>query len=124
MSENATLFDRIGADDAVTATVAKLYEKILADDQLSIFFEGVDMERLRRSQKSFVTMAFGGPNHYEGPHLRKAHQHLVDKGLNGHHFDLVARYLDESMQELGVPEDLRSEALTIVASTRNDVLCN
>lgn len=117
------LFERIGGQDAIRATVIKLYEKILSDDLLSPFFADTDIDKLRHSQTAFVTMAFGGPNNYNGEGLRKAHRPLVEKGLSDQHFDAVASHLANAMRELGVEEALVQEALAIVGTTRNDVLC-
>lgn len=119
---NRSLFERIGGESAVRATVIKMYEKILSDNELAPFFENIDVEKLRLSQTAFVTYAFGGPNHYTGKSMRTAHQHAVSQGLNDRHFDLVATHLKSAMQELGVAEPLISEALAIVATTRHDVL--
>ena len=118
-----TLYERIGGDGAVRATVVKMYEKILSDDDLAPFFEDIDVDKLRLSQTAFVTYAFGGPNHYTGKSLRNAHRNAVEHGINNLHFDKVAKHLHDAMQELDVPKELIKEALTIVESTRNDVLC-
>lgn len=117
-----SLFERIGGEAAVSATVAKLYEKILNDDLLAPFFDDIDINRLRNSQSAFVTMAFDGPNHYSGQGLRNAHKQLVENGLSDEHFDAVATHLKTSMEELNVPAELVSEALAIVETTRGDIL--
>lgn len=119
---NQALFERIGGEGAVKATVLKMYEKILDDVQLASFFENIDVELLRLSQSAFVTYAFGGPNHYSGKSLRNAHKGAVKNGLTDIHFDRVAAHLKAAMEELNVPSDLIAEALAIVSSTRNDVL--
>jgi len=119
---NESLYELIGGAAAVEAAVDKMYEKILKDQSLAVFFEGMDMPKLRNSQVAFVTMAFGGPNQYTGENLRKAHENLVNKGLSDEHFDAVVSHLKEAMEELKVPRNLINEALTFVASTRNDVL--
>lgn len=118
-----TLFERIGGNAAVKATVVKMYDKILDDAELAPFFENIDVEKLRLSQSAFVTYAFGGPNHYTGKNLRQAHAGAVSQGLEDRHFDRVALHLKSAMQELNVPADLIDEALAIVGSTRKDVLC-
>jgi hemoglobin len=119
---NKSLFERIGGESAVKATVIKMYDKILDDVQLAPFFENIDVDRLRLSQSAFVTYAFGGPNHYTGKSLRAAHAGAVSHGLSDAHFDRVAGHLKTAMEELNVPADLISEALAIVGSTRKDVL--
>ena len=116
------LFERIGGNAAVIATVIKMYDKILDDDLLAPFFENVDVERLRLSQSAFVTYAFGGPNRYTGNNMRTAHKSAVANGLSDVHFDRVDAHLKSAMGELNVPADLIAEALAIVGSTRADVL--
>ena len=119
---NPSLFERIGGNTAVKATVIKMYDKILDDPLLAPFFDDIDVDKLRLSQTAFVTYAFGGPNHYNGKNLRGAHQSAVAHGLSDQHFNAVAAHLKAAMEELNVPTDLIAEALAIVGSTRKDVL--
>ena len=117
-----SLFDRIGGDAAVNAAVDIFYRKVLADDRISEFFEGVDMDKQAAKQKAFLTMAFGGPNNYTGEDMRKGHAHLVARGLNDSHFDAVVENLGATLAELGVGDDLIGEVAAIAETTRNDVL--
>lgn len=117
-----SLYDRIGGDAAVNAAVDVFYRKVLADDRINSFFEGVDMDNQAAKQKAFLTMAFGGPNNYTGEDMRKGHAHLVARGLNDSHFDAVMENIGATLKELGVPDDLIGEAAAIAESTRNDVL--
>ncbi|WP_455207208.1 group I truncated hemoglobin [Kaarinaea lacus] len=117
-----TLYEKIGGDAAVNAAVDIFYRKVLADDRISSFFEGVDMEKQAAKQKAFLTMAFGGPHNYSGKDMRDGHAHLVKNGLNDSHFDAVMENLGATLQELNVPDELIQEAAAIAESTRNDVL--
>ena len=117
-----TLYERIGGHAAVLATVTKLYGKILEDERLIPFFENIDVEKLRSSQYEFVKKAFGGPSAFQNQDIRRAHANLVKNGLNSEHFDLVAGHLQSVLKELNVPEDMITEALLIIDSTRDDVL--
>lgn len=120
MSEN--LYDKIGGDAAVNAAVDIFYRKVLADDRISSFFDGVDMDKQAAKQKAFLTLAFGGPNNYTGEDMRKGHAHLVERGLNDTHFDAVMEHIGATLTELNVPGELIAEAAAIAESTRNDVL--
>jgi hemoglobin len=120
MSES--LFDRIGGDAAVNAAVDIFYRKVLADDRISEFFDGVDMDKQAAKQKAFLTMAFGGPNNYTGEDMRKGHAHLVARGLNDSHFDAVVEDLGATLKELGVADELIGEVAAIAETTRNDIL--
>lgn len=117
-----TLFERIGGQGAVDAAVDIFYRKVLMDDRISHFFDDVDMEGQIAKQKSFLTMAFGGPNNYSGADMRAAHAPLVEKGLNDSHFSAVAGHLLSTLQELNVPQNLIDEVMTIAGSTHDDVL--
>ena len=112
-----TLFDKIGGEAAVDAAVDIFYRKVLADDRISSFFEGVDMDKQAAKQKAFLTMAFGGPHNYTGEDMRKGHAHLVERGLNDSHFDAVMENLGATLTELNVPADLIAEAAAIAKST-------
>ena len=120
MSES--LYDRLGGAAAVDAAVDIFYRKVLADDRISRFFDGVDMDKQAAKQKAFLTMAFGGPNNYTGEDMRKGHAHLVQQGLDDSHFDAVVEDLGATLQELGVSDALIGEVAAIAETTRNDVL--
>ena len=117
-----TLYEKIGGKAAVDASVDLFYKKVISDERISHFFEGIDMKDQRRKQILFFTYAFGGPIKYSGQNMRDAHAKLVEKGLNDDHFNAVMENLGQTLQELGVPGDLIQEAAAIAESTRKDVL--
>ena len=118
----ATIYEQIGGAAAVEAAVDIFYRKVLADDRIARFFDGVDMDRQRDKQKAFLTMVFGGPNAYTGKDMRAAHARLVGMGLDGSHFDAVVENLGATLTELGVPAALIGEVAAIAETTRHDVL--
>lgn len=120
MSES--LFEKLGGEAAVDAAVDLFYRKVLADDRINSFFDGVDMANQMAKQKSFLTMAFGGPNNYTGADLRTGHAKMVDNGLNDGHFDAVVEDLGATLTELGISDELIGEVVNICESVRNDVL--
>ena len=118
-----SLFDRIGGQEAVDATVNLFYTKVLNDKRISHFFESIDLYYLMNKQKQFLTFAFGGPSNYDGKGLREAHKLLVEeKGLNKDHFDAFIENLGAALKELKVPDELIEEATGIALSVKNDVL--
>jgi methyl-accepting chemotaxis protein len=117
-----SLFQRIGGRDAVEAAVDIFYDKVLKDNRIKQFFVGVDMAQQRKKQKVFLTFAFGGAPNYSGKNLRKAHEKMVEQGMNDSHFDAVIENLGATLKELNVPGDLIQEAAAIALSTRKDVL--
>jgi hemoglobin len=122
MSQQESLYEKLGGEAAVNAAVDIFYRKVLSDDRISSFFESVDMETQAAKQKAFLTMAFGGPHNYSGLDMRKGHAHLVERGLNDSHVDAVIEDLGATLRELGVKEELINQVAAIAESTRNDVL--
>lgn len=116
---SSSIYEQIGGDAAVEAAVDIFYRKVLSDDRISHFFDSVDMDRQRAKQKAFLTMVFGGPNHYSGKDMRSAHASMK---LNEGHFDAVIEHLGATLAELNVPPELISEMAAIAVSTKNDVL--
>lgn len=121
-AQETSLYEQLGGEPAVDAAVDIFYRKVLSDDRISSFFDDVDMDRQAAKQKAFLTVAFGGPNNYTGADLRRGHQHLVARGMNGSHFDVVVELLGQTLGELGVAPPLIAQVAAIAESTRNDVL--
>ena len=119
----SSLYEQLGGEPAVNAAVDIFYRKVLKDPRISKFFDGVDMQRQAAKQKSFLTMVFGGPNHYTGLDMRKGHAHLIARGLNDSHFDAVVENLGSTLKELNVPDALIQQVAALAETTRNDVLC-
>lgn len=118
----SSLYERLGGQAAVNTAVDIFYRKVLTDQRVNHFFDGVDMEQQINKQKGFLTMVFGGPNHYTGKSMRDGHRHLVQKGLNDSHVDVIIELLGATLTELGVDEQDIQEVAAIANSVRSDVL--
>ena len=122
MSEELSLYERLGGEAAVNAAVDLFYSKVLDDYRINRFFDNMDMSKQAAHLKAFMSLAFGGPNAYEGRSLRDGHARLVKKGLNDSHFDAVMEHLGATLTELNVPAELIAEAAALVESVRDEVL--
>ncbi len=113
------LYKQLGGKDAVNAAVDLFYQKILGDSSINFFFTGTDMDLQRNKQKAFLTYAFGGAPNYSGKSMRDAHAPFK---ITDAHFGSVAGHLQATLNELGVPEELTAQVMTIAASAHDDVL--
>ena len=116
----SSVYDRLGGSAALRLVTEAFYRKVLVDEELAPYFAFVAMDRLIAMQVSFLTMAFGGPDEYQGPGLREAHARLSD--LNDRHFDKVVGYLADTLREFGVSDADIAAAGAVAESVRNDVL--
>ena len=117
-----SLYEQLGGAPAVDAAVDIFYRKVLSDDRISRFFDGVDMDHQIAKQKAFLTMVFGGPVAYSGKDMRTGHAHLVERGLNDSHVDAVIELLGQTLAELNVPAETIAQVAAIAESVRADVL--
>ena len=118
----ATIYEQLGGAPAVEAAVDIFYRKVLTDDRVSRFFDDIDMDVQAAKQKAFLTMAFGGPVNYTGQDMRRGHLHLIARGMNDEHVDVVLELLGQTLSELGVPAALIGQVAAIAESVRDDVL--
>lgn len=95
-----SIFDQIGGAPAVTAAVEDFYRRVLADPELTPYFENVDVKRLKGHQRSFIAAAIGGPEPYLGRPMREAHARF---DIQPAHFDRVVDHLVATLSGLGVP---------------------
>ena len=122
------LYQQLGGDSSLNEVVDLFYCKILADDRVNFFFgsaefDGVDMEKQIQHQRAFMKMMMGGKSLYKGKNLEKPHKHLVEKGLNDAHFDVVMEHMNATLRELGIANAVIDKVMEQLQSLRDKILC-
>jgi hemoglobin len=112
-------YEAVGGGPAVSAVVNDFYERVLGDPQLTHYFDGVDMARLKRHQVLLVTKVLGGPDNYNGRPLDEAHAGL---GIDHDDFNAVVGHLAAAMKDAGVPDDIIGRAGAVVVATKPDIV--
>ena len=114
-------YEQVGGGPAVTAVVDHFYENVIADPQLTGYFDGVDLPRLKRHQVLLVSQVLGGPAQYDGRDLAAAHAGL---GVTSDDFDRVVEHLVEAMEKFQVPPDIIGRVGTVLAGTEPDIVAD
>jgi len=117
--DTTSLYEAIGGHAALVAAVDGLFGRLLADPELAPFFPGGVGERHRRYVVTMLAEALGGPHRYRGPDLAASHRGL---GITDAQFDRTAAHLAATLDGLGVPADLASQVMAIVAGLRPAVV--
>lgn len=94
--ERSSLYDRIGGEEAVESLVEDFYDRVLADEELRPFFDGVSMDTLRAMQREFFAAALDGPAHYTGRPLSEAHH---GRGIEPRHLQRFLAHLLDTLEE-------------------------
>ena len=115
----ASLYHQIGGAAALTAAVDLFYLKVLADKRVNHFFVDINMETQNRKQKAFLAAVLGAPVPWTGKDMRAAH---VNLDIRESDFNAIAEILQTTLAELKLDKQLITQIMTIVASTKDDVL--
>lgn len=116
------LFEMIGGRRTIWAATESFYKRVLADEQISHFFKGTDMEHLHARQSMFISMLLGGRVVYTGKDICAAHAQARVKGLNDRHFDAFVKHFRDALTEVGVRPDKLEKVMQLLESKRGSVL--
>lgn len=119
MSEQS-LYEKAGGAEGIEKVVEYFYhELVLKDPTVNQFFENTDMNKQIKHQAKFISFALGGPNQYTGTSMAKAHEGM---NLQPEHFNAIANHLHDALAHFGLSESDIDQALTKVASLKDDIL--
>jgi methyl-accepting chemotaxis protein len=114
-----SIYDRIGGLPAIEAAVEAFYERVLVDPLLKPFFDGTNLNWLKKSQVRFLSTALGGPKTYKGRDMKTAHAQLP---IEEKHFGRVAQHLSDTLKALNVPPTIISEVMQAAGSLAPDII--
>jgi hemoglobin len=117
--QTPTHYEQVGGVEAIRQVVDRFYERVLADPELTGYFEGADVGRVKRHQVLLLASVLGGPQTYDGRDLAAAHEGL---GITSEHFGLVGAHLTASLQEAGAPDDTIAAVLATVGGLEPDIV--
>jgi hemoglobin len=116
------LYETVGGRHVISAAVDSFYRRVLADDSVRHFFEGVDMEHLRARQSMFVSMLAGGRVVYSGKDIKAAHAGPRSQGLTDAQFDTILAHFRDSLLEVGVDAANAQKIMVLLEGMRSAVL--
>jgi hemoglobin len=118
MSENTSLYEKLGGDSGIKSLIAAFYVRVLADEELGPFFRGVAIEKLHLMQHEFFAMALGGPITYSGRPMGHVHH---GRGIKARHFSLFVGHLLATLEDMDVSEVESAGVIERINSFANEV---
>jgi hemoglobin len=109
-----SLYDKYGVQ-VITAVVNDCYNRILNDPELGHYFEGVDMNVLRKHQTLFLSHLLGSKRTYNGANLKSAHTNL---NVSSDHFEFFIQHLDESCKYFNLDLEDRSQFISYIRTLK------
>lgn len=133
------LFDRLGGEKGLAAIVEDFTPRVLQDPRVNWSRKGItrggfsfrrnrsvtwdasegNVENLKKHLVQFLSLATGGPARYEGKDMRSAHANMR---IANPEFDAALGDLKASLDRLQVPNKEQKELLSIIESTRPQIV--
>jgi hemoglobin len=134
------LFDRLGGEKGITAIVDDFTPRVLQDPRVNWQRKGVksgfsfrrqdseavawnateeNLMNLKKHLVQFIVLAAGGPPHYEGKEMTTVHAGMK---IGNPEFDAVLGDLKASLDRLQIPNKEQKELLSIIESTRPQIV--
>ena len=122
MSEEKSLYSRLGGYDAIAAVSENLVARLMADPLLGRFWANRSDDGIRREKQlliDFLCQSAGGPLFYTGRDMKTSH-----KGMRISEADWAAfmSHVNATLDHFGVPALERSQVIGFVESTKSDMV--
>jgi len=122
MSDEKTLYARLGGYDAIAAVVENLLPRLISDQRLGRFWAHRGEDGLRREKQlliDFLCQSAGGPLLYVGRDMKTSH-----KGMRISEDDWSAflGHLHATLNEFKVPIAEKESVIAFVQSTKADIV--
>jgi hemoglobin len=115
----ASLYERLGGLDAITAVVDSFVARCAGDDRINRKFERTDVPRLKKMLVDQVCEATGGPCTYVGRGMRETHDGM---NVTAGEFDALVEDLVATLDEFDVPKAEQDQLLGLLGPMRVDIV--
>jgi hemoglobin len=115
----ASLYERLGGLDAITAVVESFVGRCAGDDRINRKFAQTDVPRLKKMLVDQVCEASGGPCTYTGRGMRETHDGM---GVTAGEFDALVEDLVATLNEFNVPKAEQDELLAVLGPMRGEIV--
>ena len=115
----ASLYDRLGGEAAITAVVDEFVANVAADARINNFFAATDIAKLKGHLVNQIGQGTGGPQVYTGRDMKTAHAGM---GVDQAAFDALVEDLVKALDKFNVPEREKGELLAILGPMKADIV--
>ena len=119
MTQQTSLYDRLGGKDAITAVVDDFVGNVAADKRINGFFAKANIPNLKRNLVDQICQASGGPCAYTGKDMRTAHKGM---GITDADFNALVEDLVKSLDKFKVPEKEKGELLATLGALKPQIV--
>ena len=114
-----TLFEQIGGQPKLTATVDTLVEVMLADERINFAFAQTDLAKFKKLLYDQLCELTGGPCTYRGRNMFEAHKKLNTTNAQ---FNALAEDLYIAFEKQGVPYRVQNKVMALLAPMQPEIV--
>ena len=138
-TEKKPLYDRLGGDVGIKLIVDDYVTRLLADPRVNFVRNGITqggfsihreqsmqwdannaaVAQLKKHFVQFISVATGGPVHYDGKDMKSAHQNMH---ITNPEFDASMGDLKSTLDKLQIANQEQKELLSVVETTREQIV--
>jgi hemoglobin len=115
----ASLYERLGGVDAITAVVRAFEEHAAKDDRINQKFARTNLDRLTKEFVDQLCAATGGPCKYSGRDMKETHTNM---GVTNGEFDAFMEDLVAVLDNFKVGKAEQDELLNLLRPMRGDIV--
>jgi hemoglobin len=114
-----SLYERLGAMDGINSIVSDTIALHVENEEISHYFEGVDLDNLAHHVAAFFAAGTGGPADYQGRDMTSAH---ADMNMSDADFDSAVADVLTAVKSNGVDDESAAEVAAILESLRPAIM--
>lgn len=121
-SSDASLYQRLGGFDAISAVVDDVVAQIASDEKLGRFWSHRGNDGITREKQlivDFIVAKAGGPLYYTGREMKLSHKGMK---IDEKDWKILIDALKHTLTKFQVPSRERNEVLEFFASTKKDIV--
>lgn len=122
VADDATLYQRLGGYDAISAVVDDVVAQIAADEKLGRFWAHRGDDGIAREKQfivDFIVSEAGGPLHYGGREMAISHKGMR---IDEEDWHILITALETTLEKFAVPPRETQEVLEFFDSTKADIV--
>ena len=115
----ASLYERLGGIDAITAVTRAFEGRAAKDDRINQKFARTDLDRLTKEFADQVCEVTGGPCSYTGLSMKQSHTNM---GVTSGEFDAFMEVLGAILDDFNVGRAEQHELVSLLTPLRGDIV--
>lgn len=115
----ASLYDRLGGKEAITAVVDELSANVAADSRINHRFAKANIKQFKANMVDLLCMGSGGPCTYKGLDMKTMHTGMK---ITEAEFGAMAENVVKTMNKFNVPAQEQGEVMAMLGSMKGDVV--